>query len=221
MTLRRLSAASRRSVVLSFASASVMLLHWSESSITKTVAATEGREGSRKSDDQKNATTFSSQSLDGRHHVFRPKIPYPAWDHNWDGRMTSSTTPQALSTAQGLRESKRRGTTRHIILIRHGQYDETSNDDEKRQLTPLGRRQAELTGQRLALLVRGGLGGMHDNLAGPCRVRAIHVSDMTRAKQTGKLAMNASVEKLGCTAFLTTHASFECSGYHRFAPAWH
>lgn len=32
----------------------------------------------------------------------------------------------------------RSGPSRHLILIRHGQYDETHREDEKRILTPLG-----------------------------------------------------------------------------------
>ncbi|XP_070204213.1 serine/threonine-protein phosphatase PGAM5, mitochondrial-like isoform X3 [Littorina saxatilis] len=39
--------------------------------------------------------------------------------------------------------------TRHLILIRHGQYVDTALIDEERILTALGREQAEITGQRL------------------------------------------------------------------------
>ena len=49
------------------------------------------------------------------------------------------------------------GPSRHLILIRHGQYDETSRDDAKRILTPLGREQAEATGKRLAELIAAGV----------------------------------------------------------------
>ena len=46
------------------------------------------------------------------------------------------------------------GVTRHVILIRHGQYDETHKDDARRILTELGRRQAKRTGERLAELIK-------------------------------------------------------------------
>lgn len=39
--------------------------------------------------------------------------------------------------------------TRHIILIRHGQYETNGATDEHRVLTKLGRTQAEYTGKRL------------------------------------------------------------------------
>lgn len=63
--------------------------------------------------------------------------------------MTVSTSLKSMSTKEGLVESNRH--------IRHGQYDETSAEDEKRRLTLLGRKQPELTGLRLSILARGGL----------------------------------------------------------------
>lgn len=108
--------------------------------------------------------------------LFIPKLPYPAWDYDWDGRMTESTSLKSLSTKKGLLKSKQ-GKTRHILLIRHGQYDESSKDDEKRRLTLLGKKQAELTGLRLSTLAQ----------RGPCHFKAIHVSDMTRAKETAAI----------------------------------
>jgi len=56
--------------------------------------------------------------------VFQPKYDYPMWDTNWDNR-----EPEPSGDAQVDRRKKRylrkHGVTRHIILIRHGQYDET------------------------------------------------------------------------------------------------
>lgn len=129
---------------------------------------------------------FHGQCLQRQLH--HPKLPYPAWDYNWDGRQTPNTTLESLSTVDGMMDSRRRGTTRHILLIRHGQYDETYKADALRHLTPLGRRQAELTGLRLSLWAKGGLGGMpHEQWAAPCHFVALHVSDMTRAKETAAL----------------------------------
>jgi serine/threonine-protein phosphatase PGAM5 len=39
-------------------------------------------------------------------------------------------------------------------MVRHGQYNLEGKVDEERYLTDLGRKQAELTGQRLALLYK-------------------------------------------------------------------
>ncbi len=95
-----------------------------------------------------------------------PVIPYPGWDSNWDLRgPPEQTAPK-----------RRPGPSRHIILIRHGQYDETHKEDHLRILTPLGRQQAEATGRRLAELVAAGV-----------RIKAIHVSDMARAKETAEI----------------------------------
>lgn len=54
--------------------------------------------------------------------LYHPKLPYPLWDYNWDGKMTRKSTLEAqLNVDNG----QVIGTTRHVILIRHGQYDET------------------------------------------------------------------------------------------------
>ena len=46
----------------------------------------------------------------------------------------------------------RKRRTHCILLVRHGQY-ESADTDEGRVLTPLGRQQASLTGQRLEALL--------------------------------------------------------------------
>lgn len=72
---------------------------------------------------------------------------------------------------------------RHIILVRHGQYDETYKDDEKRVLTDLGRKQADLTGKRIAEMIRGAEHGTF----GPCKVKVVRVSNLFRAKETADI----------------------------------
>lgn len=94
----------------------------------------------------------------------RPKVPYPHWDLDWDGR-------------HGEAGSKKRGPTRHILLVRHGQYVEELKEDETRVLTPLGQKQAEATGRRLAAL----LAATADS---PVR---LHTSTLTRAKETAAI----------------------------------
>jgi serine/threonine-protein phosphatase PGAM5 len=116
--------------------------------------------------------------------MHQPKFPYPAWDYNWDGRMTPSTSLE--SHRKGLARNVR-GKTRHIILVRHGQYDESSKDDEHRKLTPLGRLQATKTGQRLAEWTKGSSNFDDPSFHGPCPIKAIRVSNMTRAKETAQL----------------------------------
>ena len=72
--------------------------------------------------------------------------------------------------------------TRHMILVRHGQYDETYKEDEKRILTPLGRDQARLTGRRIAHMM-----AHDDEKSAKVTIKSVHVSDMARAKETADL----------------------------------
>jgi len=126
-----------------------------------------------------NTTMFYDQCLERQ--LWKPKLPYPAWDYNWDGKMADHwSTPTVLSTSDGLRNASRTGTTRHLILVRHGQYHEDPLEDHKRSLTPLGRRQAQLTGKRLAEMVQGIL----LDTKGTATINSVTTSDMLRAKQT-------------------------------------
>eukprot|EP01082_Thalassiosira_pseudonana_P004867 g3956.t1 g3956 contig15:10972-12775(-) len=148
-----------------------------------------------------------------RRQLWRPRLEYPLWDSNWDGRQppsivanlddddaanastssnvanakdgnatTTTTTHKQLTQAQRDRHIRKNGITKHIILIRHGQYDETHPEDHKRLLTPLGRHQAALTGQRLGALIRG----VNEEF-GPCNVKVVRVSDLARAKETADI----------------------------------
>ena len=66
---------------------------------------------------------------------------------------------------------------RHLILIRHGQYDESASDDSGRVLTPLGKKQAVAAGKRVAEL-----------LSQPGAVcRGVHSSRLARAVETADL----------------------------------
>lgn len=56
--------------------------------------------------------------------LWHPKVPYPWWDSNWDGREPPSTG-NSETDRKRMRNVRESGVTRHIILIRHGQYDET------------------------------------------------------------------------------------------------
>ncbi|XP_054906861.1 serine/threonine-protein phosphatase PGAM5, mitochondrial isoform X2 [Poeciliopsis prolifica] len=107
-----------------------------------------------------------------------PAATGPGWDFNWDkrdpsvlsnGRKRDSVTEDPSSE----QDHSKPKATRHILLIRHSQYNLSGNGDSERVLTPLGREQAELTGQRLAAL-----GLKYDVL--------IH-SSMTRATETAHI----------------------------------
>merc|ERR1711865_205070 len=95
--------------------------------------------------------------------LFKPSVPYPYWDSNWDKQNDLK------------QHFKGRGVSKHIILVRHGQYDETDKEDEKRVLTELGKVQANRTGLRLADMLKAHPGS------------TLHVSSMTRAKETADI----------------------------------
>lgn len=97
----------------------------------------------------KDTNMFQNQCLERQ--MYKPKLPYPAWDYNWDGKVVDGTTD--LEGHRSGKARKQKGKTRHIILVRHGQYDETFHEDEKRKLTALGRIQATKTGKRLGMLL--------------------------------------------------------------------
>jgi serine/threonine-protein phosphatase PGAM5 len=62
------------------------------------------------------------------------------------------------------------------LQVRHGQYVEGGKEDASQVLTELGRRQAELTGKRLAAYLP----------EGACW-KVMHQSDMIRAKETAAI----------------------------------
>jgi hypothetical protein len=57
--------------------------------------------------------------------LWHPKLDYPLWDKNWDDRHPESTG-DSEEDRRFFRHLRKNGVTRHIILIRHGQYDESS-----------------------------------------------------------------------------------------------
>ena len=65
-----------------------------------------------------------------RRQLWRPYLEYPLWHADWDGRQplpveSDDEDESARLTAQRDRQIRKNGVTKHIILIRHGQYDET------------------------------------------------------------------------------------------------
>lgn len=84
----------------------------------------------------------------------RPLTSTSSWDYDWDRRADRGGD----------------GPIRHIILVRHGQY-ETSTREQG--LTALGREQARLVGQRLA--------------SWGVPFKAVHQSNLLRARQTAEI----------------------------------
>lgn len=123
--------------------------------------------------------------------LWKPAKPYPLWDDDWDDRQPPSTGNEEVDRERD-RAIRHHGVTRHIILIRHGQYDETHREDHRRTLTELGKKQAHLTGQRLVALLKG----VDDPKFTPIRVVAMHVSDLTRAKETAAIIESYMPEEI-------------------------
>ena len=86
-------------------------------------------------------------------------IPPAQWDHNWDKRdpeslvkpLKSNASEEEVEAHQKKIEEATPTARRTYILVRHGQY-EMKDTDEERVLTPLGREQANATGERLKTL---------------------------------------------------------------------
>ncbi|XP_072244556.1 serine/threonine-protein phosphatase PGAM5, mitochondrial isoform X1 [Leuresthes tenuis] len=113
------------------------------------------------------------------------------WDFNWDKRDPSTLSngkkkESVTEDPSSDQDNSKPKATRNILLIRHSQYNLSGNSDKERILTPLGREQAELTGQRLAAL-----GLKYDIL--------IH-SSMARATETANLISKhlPGVELISC-----------------------
>jgi hypothetical protein len=56
--------------------------------------------------------------------LWKPALEYPLWNKDWDGRH-EETTGDPDEDRRIQRQLRKSGITRHIILVRHGQYDET------------------------------------------------------------------------------------------------
>ena len=120
---------------------------------------------------QRRLTAVSDATIEAQ--LFVPAVPYPQWDYNWDHRDFDSHGKRRKPGMAGAAGARRR----HIILVRHGQYQERKLDDEERILTPLGRAQADACGARVAELV----------LQKGAVCRAVHSSTMSRARETADI----------------------------------
>ncbi|XP_011311299.1 serine/threonine-protein phosphatase Pgam5, mitochondrial [Fopius arisanus] len=106
--------------------------------------------------------------------------PSVKWESNWDRRDPKSLV-KPIKGGKEIDENKynerleahKAKAVRHLILIRHGQYNLKGENDAERYLTDLGKRQADFTGKRLA------------ELAIPFSL--VVRSTMTRAQETSKI----------------------------------
>ncbi|XP_020510471.1 serine/threonine-protein phosphatase PGAM5, mitochondrial isoform X4 [Labrus bergylta] len=108
-----------------------------------------------------------------------------SWDFNWDKRDPSALTngkkkDNAAEDPSSEQDNGKPKATRNILLIRHSQYNLSGSNDKERILTPLGREQAELTGQRLAAL-----GLKYDVLVHSSMARATETANIISKHLTG------------------------------------
>lgn len=127
---------------------------------------------------------FPSNSI-----FLRSWTPSVEWDSNWDHRQNTSivkpvapnSPPEKINEYNKILEENRSKATRHLILIRHGQYNLDGATDIERTLTELGRSQAKLTGERLRDL--------------KIPIDEVVISTMTRAQETAQLILEEIPEK--------------------------
>jgi len=90
------------------------------------------------------------------------KSGFPKWDINWDKRdpehlvkpLKNDASPEDIAKrAQDVQDAHPKGK-RTIILVRHGQYNLHATLDSERNLTELGKEQADITGSRIAELIK-------------------------------------------------------------------
>ena len=123
--------------------------------------------------------------------------PSVKWDHNWDRRHPDSINKPKIrhSVSSNLVDSSKQNTensekkasddseigkksskaSRHLFLIRHGQYEINAKESNLMVLTALGREQADFTGIRLR------------DLATNFKFTKIHHSTMVRAVETADI----------------------------------
>ncbi|XP_041971852.1 serine/threonine-protein phosphatase Pgam5, mitochondrial-like isoform X2 [Aricia agestis] len=108
--------------------------------------------------------------------------PSVKWDRNWDHSEPQSivkppktSSPEEQNTYNEKLEKAKSKAVRHVLLVRHGQYNTSGETDLDKTLTELGKKQADLTGKRLAQL---NLNWDH-----------IIKSTMTRAQETGDIIL--------------------------------
>ena len=117
---------------------------------------------------------FNLRDIAGKHKVLtiskEMQSTSLSWDSNWDYRAHETSSDEKPVPK----------ASRHLILIRHGQYDYSGPTDLEHKLTELGRQQADLTGQRLKEL----------ELVAGAKYTVLHQSTMTRSMETAAIIKN-------------------------------
>ena len=120
---------------------------------------------------------------------YKTHVSFSSWNNNWDRRdpfhlvnpsKLDKMTNGSNETKEALKDlllGHTPTTTRNLIFIRHGQYQNKFKEDEKRILTPLGQEQAIYTGIRLREL-----GLDYDRVIESSMTRAIETSDLIQAQ---------------------------------------
>lgn len=135
---------------------------------------------------------LNKEQLAKRHQVFNSWttntiVPECAvWDNNWDKRapfslvkpLKADASPEEENNYNAKIEKHKPTATRHLILIRHGQYNLAGATDPERILTELGRAQAKHTGERLTEL--------------KIPIDHVVISTMARAQETGKIILKCT-----------------------------
>jgi len=131
------------------------------------------------------------------------------WDSNWDHREPASTVKplkeNATDEEKAAHEEKITANTpkanRIIVMVRHGQYNLDGTQDTDRFLTDLGKKQAEGTGQRLALLYSKYLQKLDEdgNEVKNKNIKLVK-STMTRATETANIILSQlpAIENSSC-----------------------
>lgn len=141
------------------------------------------------------------------------------WNYEWD-KENDETVSQVIKNSSDLEklklEDEKIKAKRHIILVRHGQYNLKGETDDENYLTDLGKSQAKATGLRLAQLKLSNL--------------AIVKSTMKRALQTSELiesylpevpVMSDPLLREGCpTEPVPNYANWKCNHEPRIEVAF-
>ncbi|XP_050410406.1 serine/threonine-protein phosphatase PGAM5, mitochondrial-like [Patella vulgata] len=108
------------------------------------------------------------------------QLEYPKikWDNNWDRRdpklLVKPVKDENNNDVNDEDVKKQTPTaTRHIILIRHGQYNLHAKTQKEKYLTDLGRTQSDLTGARLR-----DLNFPYTRLVSSMKTRAVETCDL-------------------------------------------
>lgn len=114
----------------------------------------------------------------GKETATRPaEVPKEAYANRW--RFPPWQGWDAVHPDLTERDASRRGGSRHVLLVRHAQYNMEFPEDERRTLTELGRRQCEFLAAKLAA-VDAAKEGFYEAFA----LASLSSSRLTRAVQT-------------------------------------